>query len=121
ISSVQTRNSIACPGALVSFRRGGSISTALLAAPGLLTVQLTPSAGEPEAGLGEVALGEGQDLRGGDREDERIATVVAEHAIPHLEVPVAVVLRPPRFRQMDQQLLVGDRSAERRVGKECRS
>src|SRR5437879_11146239 len=78
------------------------------AAPGLWTVQLTPSAGEPEAGLREVALGEGQHLRGGDREDERVAAVVAEHAIPHLEVPIAVILRPPRFRQMDQQLLVGD-------------
>src|SRR6266576_6266622 len=62
------------------------------AGPGLWTVKLTLSAGEPEAGLREVALGEGQHLRGGDREDERVAAVVAEHAIPHLEVPIAVIL-----------------------------
>src|SRR5437763_222091 len=65
-------------------------------------------AGEPEAGLGEVALGEGQHLPGRDREDERVAALVAEQAVPHLEVPIAVILRPPRFRQMDQQLLVSD-------------
>src|SRR5437773_3519214 len=78
------------------------------AGPGLWTVKLTPSAGEPEAGLREVALGEGQHLRGGDRENECVTAVVVEHAIPHLEVPVAVILRPPQVRQLYQPRLVGD-------------
>src|SRR5918912_3848676 len=62
---------------------------------------------EPEPRLGELALGEGEDLGGPDLEDVGDACIVMEGAVAHVEAPVALVFVEPPFGQVTEELTIG--------------
>src|SRR5207244_8436375 len=63
---------------------------------------------ESVTGLGEVALGERQDLGGDDFEYQCLAALALESTVGHLEVPVTLVFRLPRVGEALEANLVRD-------------